>query len=304
MACASDSRRFATRGENLQTGWHVRYRRRGVLVYWHVERKSLAIFSQVISPSSSEVAAMIQGIVRHLTEMRVDRNYVDTHGQSEVAFAFCHLLGFDLLPRLKGIHAQKLYRPRTGQPAAYPNLQRVLTRPIDWTLIRQQYDEMVKYAAALLFGTADAESILRRFTRSNLQHPTYQALAELGRAVKTVFLCRYLRSAELRREIQEGLNVIENWHSANRFIFYGNEAELTSTSLLDQQISALSLHLLQNSLVYVNTLMLQQVLAQPNWYDQMTEADWRGLTPLFYSHINPYGAFRLNMQARLPGLAA
>jgi len=32
------------------------------------------------------------------------------------------LLGFELLPRLKAIHAQKLYRPDTGQPDAYPNL--------------------------------------------------------------------------------------------------------------------------------------------------------------------------------------
>jgi TnpA family transposase len=37
-------------------------------------------------------------------------------------------------------------------------------------------------------GTAEPESILRRFTRNNLKHPTYQALAELGKAVKTVFL--------------------------------------------------------------------------------------------------------------------
>ena len=40
--------------------------------------------------------------------------------------------------------------------------------------------------------TADPEAILRRFTRSNVQHPTYKALAELGKAVKTIFLCRYL----------------------------------------------------------------------------------------------------------------
>jgi len=43
--------------------------------------------------------------------MEVEKNYVDTGGQSEVGFAFCHLLGFHLLPRLKGIHRQKLYRP-------------------------------------------------------------------------------------------------------------------------------------------------------------------------------------------------
>ncbi|MHC4610675.1 MAG: Tn3 family transposase, partial [Planctomycetota bacterium] len=158
VACASDSRKFAARGENLKTAWHARYRGRGVMIYWHVERRSLAIFSQVQSPSSSEVAAMIQGVVRHLTDMQVDKNYVDSHGQSEVAFAFCHLLGFDLLPRLKRIHVQKLYRPRAGQPEAYPNLALILTRPINWTLIRRQYDQMIKYASALLFGTAEAES--------------------------------------------------------------------------------------------------------------------------------------------------
>src|ERR1700730_12518904 len=92
---------------------------------------------------------------------------------------------FELLPRLKAIHAQKLYRPDTGQPDAYPNLQPILTRPINWALIREQYDEMVKYATALRLGTAETEAILRRFTRNNLQHATYRALTELGKAVRT-----------------------------------------------------------------------------------------------------------------------
>ena len=35
---------------------------------------------------------------------------------------------------------QKLYRPTTGAPDAYPALQAILTRPIDWALIEQQYD--------------------------------------------------------------------------------------------------------------------------------------------------------------------
>jgi hypothetical protein len=42
--------------------------------------------------------------------------------------------------------------------------------------IHRQYDEMVKYATALRLGTAQTEAILRRFTRSNVQHPTYKAL--------------------------------------------------------------------------------------------------------------------------------
>ena len=59
---------------------------------------------------------MIEGVLRHCTTMEVDRQYVDSHGQSTVAFAFCHLLGFQLLPRLKAIHKQRLYRPEAGHP--------------------------------------------------------------------------------------------------------------------------------------------------------------------------------------------
>jgi RNA polymerase sigma factor (sigma-70 family) len=73
------------------------------MIYWHVERNSLCIHSQLKSPSSSEVAAMIEGVIHHCTEMEVDRQYVDSHGQRTVAFAFCRLLGFLLLPRLKAI---------------------------------------------------------------------------------------------------------------------------------------------------------------------------------------------------------
>jgi TnpA family transposase len=218
-ACASDSKKFGVWDQNLLTEWHIRYRGPGVMIYRHVERGAVCVYSQLKSCSSSEVAAMMESVLRHCTEMTVERQYVDSHGQSEIGFAFSHLMGFQLLPRLKSIARQKLYRPDVGSTDTYPRLQPVLTRPIRWDLIRQQYDEMLKYATALRLGPADAESILRRFTRDAPQDPTYQALTELGKAVKTIFLCRYLHLEALRREIHDGLNVVENWNSANGFIF-------------------------------------------------------------------------------------
>jgi len=269
-------------------------------VYWHCEGKSVCIYSQLKRCSSSEVAAMIEGVLRHETDMEVQKNYTDSHGQSEVGFAFTHLLGFELMPRLKAIARQKLYLPDAGCSDEYANLKDVLTRPINWELIRQQYDEMVRYATALRLGTAQAEAILRRFTRGNLQHPTYQALAELGKALKTTFLCRYLHEESIRREIHAGLNVVENWNSANGFIFYGEGGELSSNRLEDQELSVLSLHLLQLCLVYVNTLMIQRVLAESTWRQRMQVVDYRALSPLIYAHINPYGRFDLDMDKRIP----
>ena len=61
----------------------------------------------------------------------------------------------------------------------------------------------------------------------------------------------------------------------------------------------LALHLLQISLVYINTLMIQQVLSETEWQTELTTEDKRALTPLFYTHVNPYGTFNLNMDERL-----
>lgn len=108
-ASASDSKKFGAWDANLMTEWHNRYRGPGVMVYWHVERRRVCIYSQLKACSSSEVAAMIEGLLHHCTSAEIDPNYVDTHGQSAVGFAFCHLLGFELLPRLKNIGAQRLY---------------------------------------------------------------------------------------------------------------------------------------------------------------------------------------------------
>lgn len=298
-ACASDSKQFGAWDQNLMTEWHVRYGGPGVMIYWHVERNAVCIYSQLKACSSSEMAAMIEGVLRPDTAMEVERQYVDTHGQSEVGFAFCSLLGFALLPRLKNLKKQRLYWAEKGQPERYASLQPILTRPIQWELIEQQYDELIKFATALRLGTADAEAILRRFTRQNVQHPTYRALCELGKALKTTFLCDYLRLEALRREIHEGLQVIETWNSANDFILYGKGGEFATNELDDQEMLMLSLHLLQVSLVSVNTLMIQQVLGEPEGQGRLTAVDLRALSPLKWQHVNPYGTFTLNMQERL-----
>src|SRR5699024_4664170 len=79
-ACVSDSKKFGSWQSNLMTEWHQRYGGPGVMIYWHLERQHTCIYSQLKSYSSSEVAAMIEGLLRHCTDAEIEANYVDTHG--------------------------------------------------------------------------------------------------------------------------------------------------------------------------------------------------------------------------------
>lgn len=62
--------------------------------------------------------------------------------------------------------------------------------------------------------------------------------------MRTAFICDYLTSPALRREM-------------------------------------LALHLLQSALVHVNTILVQRVPSEPERADCLSDDDRRGLTPLF-----------------------
>ncbi|MDA1256134.1 MAG: Tn3 family transposase [Proteobacteria bacterium] len=297
--CACDSTQVSSWDQNLMNEWHPRYKERGVMIYWHVDTKSAVIHSQIKTCLSSEVGAMLTGVLRHDTKMDMDKTYVDTHGQSTVGFGFSYGLDFDLLPRIKGINRQKLYYPTASHKSNYQNLDMILKSAINWQLIEENYDEYVKHVAALKTGTVDPDVLIKKFSSDNYNHPVYKTLIEIGNAVKTIFLCRYLSSEALRIEINESLNVVERLNGIMGFIFYGKLGELSTNINREQSLAVSCLHLLQVCMVYVNTLIIQEILSDPAWINKLTPEDKRALTPLIHAHINPYGLFPLDLYKRL-----
>ncbi len=112
-------------------------------------------------------------------------------------------------------------------------------------------------------------------------------------------MCRYLSSEALRTEINESQNVVERLNGIMGFIFYGKLGEISTNRSKEQALAVSCLHLLQVCMVYINTLIIQEILSDPAWADKLTPEDKRALTPLIHAHINPYGLFPLDLYKRL-----
>lgn len=70
---------------------------------------------------------MIEGVLGHNSDMEVRKHYTDSPGQSEVGFAFGHLLGFEWRLRLKAVASPKLYLPKVSSAVLCANLEPILT---------------------------------------------------------------------------------------------------------------------------------------------------------------------------------
>jgi TnpA family transposase len=96
---------------------------------------------------------------------------------------------------------------------------------------------------------------------SKNQRPPAEGFLEVGKALKTIHNCKFLTDSSYRHRIH----------------------------------TVLCLHLLQNALVLVNTVMLERILYDNDYIHQMNAVDMNAMTPLFTSNVNPYGDINLDI---------
>ena len=80
---------------------------------------------------------------------------------------------------------------------------------------------------------------------------------------------------------------------------YGRDGEMAVNNREDQEIVILALHLLQICMVLRQYTTREKVLSEKEWLNKIQPEDFRGLAPLFYGHITPYGEFQLDMNKRI-----
>lgn len=291
--CTSDGKYIGSWEQNLVAQWNPHYQECGIMMYSMIDRNSAGIHSQV--RQGTEVSAMITALIRHDTMVAIESNTIDSHGQSELGLAFCRFLLVALTPWLKRMKHERLYLPDPGMKNSFPHLAGVLARPIRWDQAYEHYNDMARHVVAAKERTAPVDSLLRRFNRNNPASQTYKGFLEIGKALKTIHDCKFLTDPSYRQKIHAERNTMESWNSAVDFICYGGKSEIQTNDPITQELTVLCLHLLQNALVLVNTVMLERVLYDNGYIHTMQASDKKVMTPLFTSNVNPYGDINLDM---------
>lgn len=167
---ASDGQKFEVRGDSLHASRSFKYfgQGQGVSAYTFVDERNFLWHSLMISAADRESAYVIDGLM-HNDVVKSDIHSTDTHGYTEAVFGLTHLLGFSFAPRIKGIGKQTLYIFKPKQQAN----QDWMIQPdktINETVIRENWDDLLRLVATIKLKENTASDIFRRLNSYSRQH--------------------------------------------------------------------------------------------------------------------------------------
>ncbi|WP_431961793.1 Tn3 family transposase [Actinacidiphila sp. bgisy160] len=110
-AVAADGTHMDTYLDNLLAETSVRYGKPGGIAYHHISDTYIALFTHFIPCGVWEAVYIIEGLLKNASEVKPTTVHADTQGQSLPVFTLAHLLGFDLMPRIRNWKGLTFYRP-------------------------------------------------------------------------------------------------------------------------------------------------------------------------------------------------
>ena len=299
LASSSDGQRFGIQQSSLLASFYPRYfgyYERAVTVYTHTSDQYSVFGTRVVSCSPREALYVLDGLLENNTVLRLREHYTDTHGFTEHIFGLSYLLGYSFMPRLRDLADQRLYKPE--REVNYGCLNPLFRAIVDKELIRERWDQLVRVAASLRKRTAPANVIIQRLANSSPSDRLAKALTALGRAVKTIYILRYLSDAELRYRVQLQLNRGESRHSlVTRCLFFANRGEFRTGDAEEIMNKASCLSLLSNAVLVWNTMRIADIVDQLRCTGQeVSERDLAHVSPLMHGHVIPNGTYRFDQE--------
>ena len=190
---SSDGQRFRAGGRGEATGQvNLKYGNDlGVTFYTHISDQYAPFHTKVINAAVRDATHVLDGLLYHESDLRIEEHYTDTAGFTDHVFALCHLLGFRFAPRIRDLADKRLYVP--GKSDRWSTLDPLIGGSINIKLIERQLGDVIRLAASIQQGTVTASLILRKLGSYPRQNSLALALREVGRIERTLFMLEWLR---------------------------------------------------------------------------------------------------------------
>ncbi|MGO9016192.1 MAG: Tn3 family transposase [Dissulfurispiraceae bacterium] len=289
---SSDGQRFRAGGSGGASG-HVNAKygsEPGVLFYTHISDQYAPFHSQVINATVRDATYVLDGLLHHESDLRIEEHYTDTAGFTDHVFALMHLLGFRFAPRIRDLADKRLFVP--GKQKAYPVLSGLIGGGINQKQIRAHWDDILRLATSIKQGTVTASLMLRKLGSYPRQNGLAVALRELGRIERTLFTLEWMQNVELRRRVQIGLNKGEAKNALARAVFFNRLGEMRDRSFENQRYRASGLNIVVAAIILWNTVYLERAVTALKAQGQRVDENLlQHLSPLGWEHINLTGDY-------------
>jgi TnpA family transposase len=288
---AADGTQYNFYDNNLLAGYHHRYRKMGAVAYRHVADNYIAVFRHFIPPGIWEAIYVIEGLLKAGLSVQADTVHADTQGQSAAVFAFTHLLGIRLMPRIRNWQDLKLYRVDAG--TQYEHIEGLFTETVDWELIERRWKDLMQLTLSIQSGAISSPLLLRRFGAASPRNRLSLAAEELGKVVRTVFLLEWLGSSELRQEITATTNKVESYNGFAKWFSFGGDV-LPVNDPDEQQKRLRYNDLMASTAILQNTVdMMQALRSMVKEGIQVNPEDIGFLSPYLTSNLKRFGKYEL-----------
>ncbi len=297
QAAIADGTHVKLRENNLMGSRHIRYGGYGGIAYHHIADSYIALFTSFISCGVWEAVHILDGLMKNRSQVQPDTLHADTQGQSEPVFGLCRLLGIKLMPRMRGLSDAVFYRP--DKSIRYQHIDALFGGEIDWDLIATHTRDLIQVVLSIQAGRVMPSMLLRKLGTYNRKSLIYRAFRELGRVERTLFLLRFISSAEVRRVIRAETTKIEAYNDFLDWVCFGGPV-VRSGDPVEQEKQLKYASLVANAVMLSNVADLTDVLStMAKDGHPVTPALVACLSPTIREHIRRFGRFVLDM-ADLP----
>ena len=291
---AADGSKFEIYENNLLSEYHIRYGGYGGIGYHYVSDTYIALFNHFISCGVYEGVFILDGFLKNLSEIQPDTLHADTHGQSGPAFGLAILLGIKLMPRIRGWDDYIFLRP--SEDEVYEYLEPLFKDVVNWNLIQDHWKELMQIALSIKTGKLMPSTLLRKLNSYSKKNRLHQALEELGRVGRTIFLLKYISDPATRQQITACTNIVEGYHKLLDWLFFGKNGVITENDPEEQEKRLKYLDLVASAVIFQNAVDISlavQTLSAEGF--PINREDLASMSPYIIQKHRRYGDLVVDM---------